>query len=87
MEICPNPFNPNTTISFTLGSSGTARVEIFNLKGQLVKSLWQGNLSSGEHSLAWDATDDGGRALPSGMYLLKLECGANIQIGKLMLMK
>jgi hypothetical protein len=87
MEIYPNPFNPNTTISFTLGSSGTARVEIFNLKGQLVKSLWQGNLSSGEHSLAWDATDDEGRALPSGMYLLKLECGANIQIGKLMLMK
>lgn len=87
LQAYPNPFNPSTTIAFSMASPGSAQVKIYNLKGQLLRTLWDGDLSSGEHSFVWDATDDGGRALASGLYLCRLDCGGRMITRKLVLMK
>lgn len=67
----PNPFNPFTTLSFFLSKFGHVNIEIFDLKGQLVRSF-QGDFSSGINSLIWDARDDLGHKVPSSMYLCRV---------------
>ena len=68
----PNPFNPYTTIEFSLPRSGWVRLEIFNILGQSVKRLITGYLSAGQYQLQWDATDDTGRPAPGGVYFYRL---------------
>jgi len=83
----PNPFNPETKLSFILPLSGHTRLSIYNIKGQKVKTLLDANLSQGHHSLVWNACDDSGRALSSGLYFARLEQGTQVKLHKLMLMK
>jgi len=83
----PNPFNPNTTIAFTLAKAGKVNLYIYNMKGQLVKTLQQGNLESGDHRLNWNGVDDNGMAVSSGLYLYRLETDGYSQTNKMLLMK
>jgi hypothetical protein len=92
----PNPFNPSntgrnvaTTISFDITTESTESTEliIFNLKGQKVKQLVSGNLSSGEHLFTWDGSDDAGRPVSSGLYLYKLKVGDQEFIRKMLMLK
>jgi hypothetical protein len=69
----PNPFNPRTTIRFTLPADGGARLAIYDLAGRLVRTLVAGSLAAGEHEAVWDGCDDAGRAQASGSYLARLE--------------
>ncbi len=69
----PNPFNPMTVIAFKLKQSGFVSLEIYNLKGQLVKSLISRSLEAGSHAMVWDARDAKGNAVPTGSYLYKLK--------------
>ncbi|MEF3695510.1 MAG: choice-of-anchor J domain-containing protein [Candidatus Cloacimonadota bacterium] len=71
-RIYPNPFNPRSTIEFSLGQAGPVRVDVFNLKGQKVKSLASGNYPAGVNSLIWDGTDDAGRGVASGIYYVRM---------------
>jgi hypothetical protein len=71
-DIYPNPFNPETTISYTLESAGFVTLEIYNVKGQLVDTLVRGYLSSGSYSTKWDGTDSSGKRVGSGLYLVRL---------------
>jgi hypothetical protein len=66
----PNPFNPSTTIQFTLPVAGKVRVMIYNVNGELVRKLMEGNLPAGSHELTFAAGD-----LPSGIYFCRLEAG------------
>jgi subtilisin family serine protease len=70
----PNPFNPETMIEFSIGAISTSTVEIniYNLRGQLVRQLVYGTFPSGQHSVVWDGTDDSGRAVGSGVYLYRM---------------
>ncbi|HOH47456.1 MAG TPA: T9SS type A sorting domain-containing protein, partial [Candidatus Cloacimonadota bacterium] len=68
----PNPFNGSTTIDYKLGQPGHVRLEIFNLRGQLVRSLVSDAKSVGIHSTSWDGRDDSGRSIGSGVYLYRL---------------
>ncbi len=68
----PNPFNPSTTIRWALPGPGELRVEAFDVKGRRVRRLFDGPVATTSGSLNWDGRDDGGRALPSGLYLLRL---------------
>jgi hypothetical protein len=63
----PNPFNSSTTILFTTGSSGHVNLSIYNIAGQLVETLYNGQLIAGHHSIVWDAS-----ATASGVYFYKL---------------
>lgn len=69
----PNPFNPSLNISFNLPVATDVNLNIYNLRGQRVACLQKGVISAGNHSLSWKAVDDGGRTLPSGIYLMVLE--------------
>lgn len=83
----PNPFNPETTISFELASPGRAVVSIFNLRGQLVKTLWKGDLSAGNHRFVWDGRDLTGSKAASGVYFYRLEHLTFSDTRKMLLMK
>ncbi len=81
----PNPFNPQTTIGFRLADERRVRVQIYNLTGQLVKTLLDETLSARRHEVVWDGTDEFGMQVPSGVYLYILEAGDN-RISKRMIL-
>ncbi len=78
----PNPFNPATTLAFTLPETGHVELGVYDLQGRLVSQLVDGLLSRGEHEAVFEAG-----ALPSGMYLARLETGLGESTRKLMLVK
>jgi len=71
----PNPFNPSTTINFYLQKDGLTNLDIFNIKGQKVKSLINDNLDKGQHSAFWNGKDDNNKQVSSGIYFYKLSTG------------
>jgi hypothetical protein len=83
----PNPFNPETTINFSLKESGKVRINIYNLKGQLVKQLIDTELPSGKHQIVWNGKDNQGRNVGSGIYLYRMEAKGYTNTKKMMLMK
>ncbi len=84
----PNPFNPETTISFALKEAcKDLELNIYNVKGQLVKTLLKGNVEAGSHSLVWNGTNSSEQAVASGVYYYKLETGNQTLTKKMILMK
>jgi hypothetical protein len=83
----PNPFNPSTVISFQLPVNSEVTLSIYNMNGQLVKRLVAGEMSAGRHHLVWDATDDRGVRVASGVYLYVIKAGEFTAQRKLVLMK
>ena len=73
--IYPNPFNPATTIGFSLPSDGYVTMDIYNLSGQKVRSLLSGNFSAGAHSTVWNGRNDKGITASSGVYFARLTVG------------
>jgi len=70
----PNPFNPETQITFALPEATRVRLVVFNLLGQHIATLVDRELPAGTHTCHWSAVDKEGRRLPSGLYLYRLEC-------------
>lgn len=68
----PNPFNPSTNIKYEVGRTGNAKMEIFNLKGQLVRTLVNEWHFNGEHEIVWNGRDNSGMRVPSGTYIYRL---------------
>ena len=83
----PNPFNPTTTIQFDLPSPGNVALKIYNIRGELVRTLIQEQLNFGAHRVAWDGSDDHGRLQSSGVYFYKLETKDFNAVRKLVLIK
>jgi len=83
----PNPFNPNTTISFVLREQDRIQIDIYNIKGQKVKSLEDGQLSAGEYRYLWNGKDQQGKKTASGVYLIRVKNSLGTSIRKVMLMK
>ena len=72
MQNYPNPFNPETTINFYLPEDNYIEVNIYNIKGEKVKTIYKGQLHSGYQSIIWDGTNDRGASLSSGIYIMSL---------------
>ncbi len=87
VSVYPNPFNPQTTISYELPVSGLVRVGIYNVKGQKVKTLYHGWQAQGTQSLIWNGLDEGGSLVGSGVYFAHLEQNGRSTTVKLMLLK
>jgi len=68
----PNPFNPTTTISFDLNKKQDIELTVYNLLGQKVRTLYNGSISAGNHRIEWDAFDDSGHKVSSGIYFYRL---------------
>jgi hypothetical protein len=83
----PNPFNPRTTVEFDLAHSGSILVAIYNLRGQLVRTLESGVREAGHYSVVWDGIDDTGLSVASGVYLVQLQSAGALDRRKLMLVK
>lgn len=83
----PNPFNPQTQIHFQLPHAGTVRIAIFNGVGQRVRTLVDGYCASGRHVVTWDARDDRGQSLPTGLYHYSMESGDFRVVRKLLYVK
>jgi hypothetical protein len=83
----PNPFNPRTTISFELATGGRVRLLVYGVDGRLVRTLAAEDLPAGRHDRTWNGTDDTGRRVASGTYLLRLETAGGAQSRKMMLLK
>ncbi len=83
----PNPFNPTTTILFSLPEPMNARVEVFNILGERVKTVFNGLGQAGENSVVWNGDNDRGQAAASGVYFYRLKAGDFQQSRKMILMK
>jgi DNA-binding beta-propeller fold protein YncE len=85
----PNPFNPSTTIAFTIPSGESAEhlLNIYDPRGRLVRQLGRGVLAAGRHEAIWDGRDDAGATVGAGIYLYRLEYGDRKLSGKMVLVK
>ncbi|MCF7794476.1 MAG: T9SS type A sorting domain-containing protein [Candidatus Cloacimonetes bacterium] len=84
----PNPFNPTTTISFSVTqTSPFAKIEIYNLKGQKIKTLTVTESQSPKVSVVWDGTDQNNKPVSSGVYFYQLKAGNQIFTKKMLMMK
>lgn len=83
----PNPFNPLTTIAFTLPGEMDVKLEIYGLDGRRVAVLVDGKRGPGRHEAVWEGRDDTGRPVASGVYFTRLTSGALSRVGKMTLMK
>ncbi|TSA56641.1 MAG: T9SS C-terminal target domain-containing protein [Planctomycetaceae bacterium] len=83
----PNPFNSSTTISFSLPEASKVDFSVYNLKGQKVKTLADGNLRIGDHKIVWNGKDENDKPAPSGVYFYKMEAGNYSEIRKCILLK
>lgn len=86
-QVFPNPFNPQVTITFTLGEAGPVEAAIFDLSGRLVRALTDIRLPAGQSSLTWDGLDTAGRPQPTGTYLLRITGDGAQRSAKLMLVR
>lgn len=83
----PNPFNPETTISYTLSKPAQVTLTVYNLIGQPVRILVNRKMSDGTHQVTWNAKNDGGQTVPSGIYIYILKSGSYSEMQKMLLMK
>jgi len=83
----PNPFNPDTRIDFTLPETQNVKLEVYNVNGQKIRTLIDAVLTAGEHSIEWNATDDSGERIASGVYLYRLTAGIYTTSKKMTLLK
>lgn len=83
----PNPFNPETTISFNIKNPGHVQLEIYNIKGQKVKSLINEYREAGNHSIVWKGTNENKQQVASGIYLYKIRSGKFSSTRKMILIQ
>jgi hypothetical protein len=83
----PNPFNPETTIEMSLPLSGKASLKVYNMRGQLVRTLADGQMTAGKHTITWNGRDNQGRSVASGLYFYRVESNGQAITRKTMMMK
>jgi flagellar hook assembly protein FlgD len=83
----PNPFNPKTTIKFSLANQGQVTIEIFDVAGRRVRTLVDDVRGAGAHQAVWDGQNDSGHAVASGLYFARMETKGFSATEKLTLLK
>ena len=78
ISVSPNPFNELAVISYTLEKQSEVELKVYNLKGQLIKTLHKGSQNKGEQVLAWDGSDNRNQAVSAGLYFLRLSASGGI---------
>jgi len=83
----PNPFNPETTISYSLQRDCEVTLDIYNVKGQKIRTLVKGVRSAGVHKVVWNGCDDDGRSVGSGVYFCRLQSEGFVSVKKMVMVK
>jgi len=83
----PNPFNPVTTLRFDLDYTSKVNLTVYNILGNEIITLQNGELQAGRHAIQWNASNAYGQKVPSGLYLYKVTSDSRILTGKMLLMK
>jgi hypothetical protein len=83
----PNPFNPSTTIKMNLPKAGDVSLKVFNVRGELVRTLVDGRMDAGEHSIIWDGKANSGNQSASGIYFYETRANGEVKINKMALVK
>ncbi len=83
----PNPFNPTTHIDFSLKKAGKVEIVIYNITGQKVRTLVDGELEADDHSVVWNGKDDRGNQVSSGIYFYRLQTSETSQTRKMLMLK
>ena len=83
----PNPFNPETTIKYNLAEGANVQLRIYNIVGQVVKTMVGERQSAGRYQVRWNGTDDRGVAVSSGIYFYQISAGKFQDVKRLMLLK
>ncbi|MCF7792560.1 MAG: PKD domain-containing protein [Candidatus Cloacimonetes bacterium] len=83
----PNPFNPETTISFGINDAAHVTLEVYNIKGEKVTTLIDGNLEADYYNVVWDGTDSNNKRVSTGVYFYKMKADKFVQTKKMILMK
>jgi hypothetical protein len=83
----PNPFNPSTTVEYSVAGASAVEIKIFNVRGQLIKTLVSGDKLPGRHRVTWDGKNDVGIRVASGVYFYRIRIGRFSHVKKLVLLK
>lgn len=83
----PNPFNPATTLSYAVSESGLVALEIYNIRGEKIRTLLNQEMQPGLYTLRWDGSNDKGETMPSGIYFAKFSAGDYNSSRKMIMMK
>jgi hypothetical protein len=83
----PNPFNPSTTITYGIDTDSKITVQIYDITGQLITTLFNTEQIQGWHSVIWNGTNQSGELAPAGLYISQITSGNEVKTKKLMLLK
>jgi flagellar hook assembly protein FlgD len=83
----PNPFNPLTTIEYSVAKASPVELTIYDVRGQGVRTLVRENRLAGKYAAVWDGKNDGGRPISTGVYFCRLEIGSFVSVKKMVLLK
>jgi len=83
----PNPFNPDTRISFDLPETGQVSLQVFDIEGRLVNQLLDAKMRPGRHELSWNGLDMSGNPVSSGIYIYRLRSGKMLRTKKMTLLR
>ena len=86
-SIHPNPFNPQTTVDFSLANSGRVRIAVYDVRGSLVHRLVDETMPAGSHQARWNGTDEKGLPASSGVYFVRMIAGSYQEVRKIVMLK
>jgi len=87
LSASPNPFNPSTSIHYSLATAGFASVRVYNVSGQCVRTLVNGEMGIGKHTVVWDGRDATGRNVATGAYLVRLVTPTSAMTQRVLLLR
>jgi hypothetical protein len=83
----PNPFNPTTTIKYGLSDASSVSLTIYDIRGNVIRTMQSGTQPAGWYQLTWNGLDDAGRSVSTGVYLTRLQAGSTTQTIKMLYLK
>jgi hypothetical protein len=83
----PNPFNPTTTIGYTMVADGFAEIAIYDICGRWIRTLFSGNAAQGHNKVVWDGRNNFGSRVASGVYLFQLRTGGVVETKKVVMLQ
>ncbi len=87
VAVAPNPFNPQTVVTYDLARAGHAQLSVYDVRGRHVRTLVDASLPAGRHTAPWDGRDASGRAMASGTYVCRLEAEDTVTQQKMTLVR